>query len=66
MEAIIVIAVTILFAFVLKALDYFSNRRNLKSVGAKSNAMSRNIPKVDITNPEELKNALDYYTDFPD
>jgi len=66
MKAFLVIFVSIAFALVLKAVDYFTSRRNIKSVGAKSNKASREMPRIDITNDEELKKALDYYKDLPD
>lgn len=66
MKALIIIATCIAFAFVLKVIEVISNRQNIKSVGAKSNKESRNIPKIDITNPEELKKALEYYKGLPD
>lgn len=66
MKALIIIACCIAFAFVLKMVDVFSNRQNIKSVGAKSNKESRNIPKVDISNPEEVKKAMEYYKGLTD
>lgn len=66
MKAFLIIIVSILFALVLKAIDYFTNRENIKSVGAKSNKESRDMPKIDITNEEELKKALEYYKGLPD
>lgn len=66
MKALVIIAACIAFAFILKVIDTFSNHHNLKSVGAKSNKESRSIPKIDITNPDELKKALEYYKDQMD
>lgn len=66
MKAFIVILTTILSAMVLKVADYFTNTRGIKSVGAKSNKESRNIPKIDITNQNDLKKALEYYKEMAD
>lgn len=66
MKALLVIFVSILFAVVLKAVDYFTSGRKIKSVGARSNKESRNIPRIDITNQEELKKALEYYKGMAD
>ena len=66
MKALFVIAVSIAAALILKFVEYVSSKRNMKSVGAKSNKASRNIPMVDVTDEKELKNALDFYKDLAD
>lgn len=66
MKALLIIVGCIALALVLKMVDYFSSNHNIKSVGAKSNMASRNIPKIDITNEEELKKALEFYKGMED
>lgn len=66
MKAIIIIAAVAFSAVLLKVVDIFTNRRKINSVGAKSNAESKKITKVNINDPEELKSALEYYKDFAD
>lgn len=66
MKALIIILAAIALSLVLKAIDVFTSRKRINSVGAKSNGFSKNMPKIDITNEEELKEALKYYKDMAD
>lgn len=65
MKALIVIAALVALAFVFRVVELLTGRR-IKSVGAKSNRLSGNMPKIDITNEAELKEALKYYKDLVD
>lgn len=66
MKALIIIAACIALAFVLKLVETFSNLNNIPSVGAKSNRKSQNMARVDINDPESIKEAVEYYKDFMD
>ena len=66
MKAIIIILCCILFACVLKAIEFFSNRKNINSVGARSNRNSKDIARININDEKELKEALKYYKDLAD
>lgn len=65
MKALIVILTCIAFALVLKVIDLMTSRK-INSVGAKSNKLSGDMPKIDITNEAELKEALKYYKGLAD
>jgi len=66
MKAIIIILATIALSLVLRIVDVFTSRKNIKSVGAKANGLSKDMPKIDITNEEELKEALKFYKGMAD
>lgn len=66
MKALIIIAACLALALVFRAADLLSNRRKIKSVGAKSNKASRDIPKININDEAELLGALEYYKDMVD
>lgn len=66
MKGLIIIAGIIAFAFLIKVVDTFTSRKPINSVGAKSNKESASMPKVDISNPEELKKALEHYKGLAD
>lgn len=66
MKALIIILACIAFSLVFKAVDFYSSRKKINSVGAKSNSLSRDIPRIDITNEAELKEALKYYKGMAD
>jgi len=65
MKALFVILACIALALVLKVVDLLTSKR-INSVGAKSNKLSGDMPKIDITNEEELKEALKYYKGLAD
>lgn len=66
MKALLIILAVLAFSLVLRIIDTFTSRRKINSVGAKSNSISKDMPKVDITNEEELKKALDHYRGMAD
>lgn len=66
MKALIIVAALIVVALVLKLVETFSSMNNIKSVGAKSNKNSQNIAKIDINDPESVKEAVEYYKQFID
>lgn len=66
MKALIIIAVCLTLALVLRIFEILTSRQNINSVGGKANRNSRNIAKVDITDAESLKNALELYKDLAD
>lgn len=65
MKALIIILACIALALVLKVVDLYTSHK-INSVGAKSNKLSGNMPKIDITNEAELKEALKYYKGLAD
>ncbi|MCQ2134551.1 MAG: hypothetical protein MJY88_06250 [Bacteroidales bacterium] len=65
MKALIIILACIALALVLKVVDLMTSRK-INSVGAKSNKLSGDMPKIDITNEAELKEALKYYKGLAD
>lgn len=65
MKALFVILACIALALVLKVVDLLTSKR-INSVGAKSNKLSGDMPKIDITNEKELKEALKYYKGLAD
>lgn len=66
MKALIIIAVCLTLALVLRIFEILTSRQNINSVGGRANRNSRNIAKVDITDAESLKNALELYKDLAD
>ena len=66
MKALIIIAVCLTLALLLRIIELFTSRKNINSVGGRANRNSRNIAKVDITDAESLKNALELYKDLAD
>lgn len=66
MKALIIIAVCLTLALVLRIFEILTSRQNINSVGGKANRNSRNIAKVDITDAESLKKALELYKDLAD
>lgn len=66
MKALIIIAVCLTLALLLRIIDLFTSRKNINSVGGRANRNSRNIAKVDITDAESLKKALELYKDLAD
>lgn len=66
MKALIIIAVCLTLALVLRIFEILTSRQNIKSVGGKANRNSRNMSKVDITDAEDLKKALELYRDLAD
>lgn len=66
MKALFIILGCIVLALILKVVDLLTSRKNIASVGAKSNRLSRNMPKIDITDEEQLREALEYYKGLPD
>ena len=66
MKALIIIAVCLTLALLLRIIELFTSRKNIHTVGGRANRNSRNIAKVDITDAESLKNALELYKDLAD
>ena len=66
MKALIIILGSIVLAIILKVVDILTSKKNIASVGAKSNKRSRNMPKIDVTDEKQLNEALDYYKGLPD
>lgn len=66
MKALFIIPGCIALALILKVMDILTSRKNIASVGAKSNKLYRNMPKIDITDEEQLRKALEYYKGLPD
>lgn len=66
MKALIIIAACIALALVFRIIEELSNMKAINSVGCKSNKYSKNIARVDITNAEELKKALEHYKGLAD
>ena len=66
MKALFIILGCIVLVLILKVIDLLTSRKNIASVGAKSNKLSRNTPKIDTTDEKQLREAIDYYKGFPD
>ena len=66
MKALIIIAVCLTLALVLRIFEILTSRQNINSVGGKANRNSRNMSRVDITDAEDLKKALEHYRDLAD
>ncbi|MDD5951666.1 MAG: hypothetical protein PUC53_07360 [Bacteroidales bacterium] len=66
MKALIIIAVCLTLALVLRIFEILTSRQNINSVGGKANRNSRNMSRVDITDAEDLKKALELYRDLAD
>ena len=66
MKLFLIFSAIVAFAFVLRVVDVCTSRRRIKSLGASSNNASKDIPRVDVTDPEDLKRALDYDRDVLD
>lgn len=61
MKALTIIAACLILAVILKAIDTFTSIKRINSVGAKSNNLSKEMPRIDLSNPEEVKKAMEYY-----
>lgn len=66
MKAFLIILSSIVLALILKVVGILTSRQNIHSVGAKSNKLSRKMPNIDITDEEQLREALEYYKGLPD
>ena len=66
MKALIIIATCIAFAFVLRVVEVITSRKRINSVGAKSNNLSKDMPRIDIRDEEQLNKALDHYKNLMD
>ena len=66
MKLFLIFSAIVALAFILRVVDVFTSRRKIKSLGANSNNASKDIPRVDVADPEDLKRALDYYRDMLD
>ena len=66
MKALIIIAVCLTLALVLRIFEILTSRQNINSVGGKANRNSRNMSRVDITDAEDLRKALELYRDLAD
>lgn len=65
MKAIIIIAAMLVLVVALKVLDALTSGR-INSVGAKSNNHSKRMPRIDINDPESIKEGIAYYKDLED
>jgi hypothetical protein len=66
MKALFIIASCFALAFVLKALDLLTSRREIKSVGGKANRNSRNMAHFDISDENEVRKAMEEFKDLAD
>lgn len=66
MKALIIIASCIALAFLFKVIETFTSRKRINSVGAKSNNLSKDMPKIDIRDEKQLNNALEHYKNMID
>lgn len=66
MKALIIIAACLGLAVVLRIADVLISRKPINSVGAKANDKSKDMPKMDINNPESVAEALAHYKDLDD
>lgn len=65
MKALIIIAACIVLALIFKVAESLTSGK-IRSVGAKSNANSKNIAKIDINDEKSLAEAMKYYKDMID
>ena len=66
MKLFLIFSAIVALAFILRVVDVFTSRRKIKMLVANSNNASKDIPRVYVTDPEDLKRALDYYRDMLD
>ena len=66
MKLFLIFSAIVAFAFILRVIDVLTSRRKIKRLGGNSNDAAKDIARVDVTDPEDLKRALDYYRDMLD
>lgn len=66
MKALIVIASCIALTLLFRVVETFTSRKKINSVGAKSNNLSKDMPRIDIRDEEQLNKALEHYKDMMD
>lgn len=66
MKALIIIASCIALSFLFKVIETFTSRKRINSVGAKSNNLSKDMPRIDIRDEKQLNKALDHYKNMID
>jgi len=66
MKALIIIAACLGLALVLKITEVLIARKPINSVGAKANDKSKDIAKIDISNPESVAEAVAHYKNLDD
>lgn len=66
MKAIIIVLAGLMLAVVLKVVEIMVDSKRIKSVGAKSNNKSMNIPTIDLNDPESVKAGLEHYKGLED
>lgn len=66
MKALIIIAVCLGLALVLRNVEVLIARKPINSVGAKANDRSKNMAKIDVNDPESIAEAVAHYKDLVD
>lgn len=66
MKALLIISALLVLAIVLRAVELLSKRQTIKSVGGKANKNSKEIARIDLNNPEDVKAAVEAYKDLMD
>lgn len=66
MKALVIIIACVAVSLILKVISILTSGERMHSVGAKANSNSKNMPKIDVTNEAELRDALKYYNDMAD
>ncbi len=66
MKAVLIIAGCLVLALVLRAVELISSRKPIRSVGAKSNAKSKDMATMDLSDPVSVKEGLEHYKDLMD
>jgi len=66
MKALIIIAICLGLALILRIAEVLISRKPIKSVGAKANDKSKDIARVNINNPESVAEAVAHYKDLDD
>ena len=66
MKTIAIIAGCLALAVAFRILEVLSSHTRIRSVGAKSNAKSRNIATINIADDYSVREGLEHYKDFDD
>lgn len=65
MKALIIISACILLALAFRIVEKLSSGR-ISSVGAKANNNSKTMARINLDDPESMKEALEHYKEFVD
>ena len=66
MKAIAIIISCIALAIVLKTIDVLTSRKRINCVGAKANANSKYIARIDVNDPVSVQEGIAHYKNLDD